>query len=254
MTSSIVDLSIVLPGIAQVTLQDTEHKNTFTQNFIDGLQNAFQKIAEDDTIKTVILTGYDSYFACGGTQESLLHIQKRNIKFTDTDLYSLALKCPVPVIAAMQGHAIGGGFALGMFADLIIFSKESIYTANFMQYGFTPGMGATLVLPKKLGPSIGIEMLLTANRYYGGDLLKRGITYPVLPRSEVLPYALRLAKSLAQKPRKSLVTLKSHLVSEYREELPSYIDKEAAMHEVTFHLPEVKTLIESLYGKTVDSM
>jgi polyketide biosynthesis enoyl-CoA hydratase PksI len=155
----------------------------------------------------------------------------------------------VPVIAAMQGHGIGGGFVLGMFADFTILARESVYTANFMKYGFTPGMGSTYILPKKLGISLAEEMMLTAGTYRGEDLQKRGVPFQVLPRESVLPQALELAATLAEKPRLSLVTLKDHLVAPLREQLPRFIEQELAMHQLTFHQPEVKQRIDAVFGK-----
>ncbi|WP_107402086.1 polyketide synthase [Streptomyces oceani] len=233
--------------VVQITMQDREHKNTFSGRLITGLSEAFERVRADGQCKAVVLTGYENYFASGGTKESLLQIQDRKISFTDSNIYGLALDCPVPVVSAMQGHGIGGGFAMGLFADFVVLSQESVYTTNFMQYGFTPGMGATLILPRKLGSSLGQEMLLSARTYYGRDLKERGVPFPVLRRAEVLPYAVELAENLAEKPRVSLVTLKDHLVSDLRTQLPSYIEREVAMHEKTFHQPEVRELIQSRY-------
>ena len=148
----------------------------------------------------------------------------------------------------MQGHGIGGGFVLGLFADFVILSRESVYTTNFMKYGFTPGMGATYIIPKKLGLSVGEELLLNAGNYRGADLEKRGVPFPVYARSEVPGQALQLARQLAEKPRLSLMTLKAHLVAPMRQELPGIIAQEVAMHEKNFHQPEVKERIISLFG------
>ena len=242
-----VGYTTIRDGVVQITMQDREHKNTFSGRLITGLSEAFERARADGRCKAVILTGYDSYFASGGTKESLLQIQDRKISFTDSNIYGLALDCPVPVISAMQGHGIGGGFAMGLFSDFVVLSQESVYTTNFMQYGFTPGMGATLVLPKKLGFSLGQEMLLSAKTYYGRELKERGVPFPVLRRAEVLSYAVELAENLAEKPRVSLITLKDHLVSDLRAELPSYIEREVAMHDKTFHQPEVRDLIQARY-------
>ncbi len=97
----------------------------------------------------------------------------------------------------MQGHGIGGGLVFGLFADFVLLSRESIYTANFMKYGFTPVTGATYVL----GLGLAEEMLLSARTYRGADLEKRGIQFPVLPGVEVLQNAHQLARDLAEKPR-----------------------------------------------------
>lgn len=248
MSEQIVEIIEIDDGIAVIKMQDKANRNTFSNDLISGLTEAFANIGQRTDIKAVILTGYDSYFSSGGTQEGLRDLFEGKYKFTDKDLYSLALNCPVPVIAAMQGHGIGGGFVLGMFADFVVLSRESIYTTNFMKYGFTPGMGSTFILPEKLGIALAEEMMLTARNYRGEELQKRGIAFSVLPRDEVLPYAIELAKSLADKPRVSLVTLKDHLVASLRAKLPGFIQQEVAMHELTFHQPEVKDRINALFG------
>jgi len=249
MSSDVVQLQEIAPGVVQVTMQDRVHKNTFSEGLVAGLMRAFEHIRSNASYRAVVLTGYDSYFCSGGTQEGLLLLQEGQGKFTDMNIYSVPLDCEIPVISAMQGHGIGGGFVFGMFADCVVLSRESIYTTNFMKYGFTPGMGATYVLPKKLGISLAEEMLLSARTYRGADLEKRGIPFPVLPRAEVLEYAQQLARDLAEKPRVSLITLKSHLVAEIRAQLPAVIEQEVAMHAKTFHLPEVKERIQSVFGK-----
>jgi polyketide biosynthesis enoyl-CoA hydratase PksI len=230
-------------------MQDRVHKNTFSTELVSGLITAFQQIRSNEAYRAVVLTGYDSFFCSGGTQEGLLMLQDGQVKFSDLNLYGLALECELPVISAMQGHGIGGGFVFGLFADCVVLSRESIYTANFMKYGFTPGMGATYMLPKKLGTGLAQEMLFSARTYRGADLEKRGIPFPVLPRLEVLAHAQQLARELAEKPRFSLVTLKSHLVAEMRAQLPAVIEQELAMHEKTFHQPEVKERIQLMFGK-----
>ena len=247
MQAPIVEVTEPEAGIVQVRMHDRVNKNTFTNELIAGLTRAFEDIGSGNH-KAVILTGYDSYFASGGTQEGLRDLYDGKFRFTDKDLYSLALNCPIPVIAAMQGHGIGGGFVMGLFADFVVLARESVYTANFMKYGFTPGMGSTFILPQKLGISLAEEMMLTAATYRGEELQRRGVPFPVLPRDGVLAHALEIARNLAEKPRVSLATLKAHLVAPLREQLPRFIDQEIAMHELTFHRPEVRDRIDALFG------
>lgn len=249
MTQSAVTLHEIEPGIIQLTMQDRVHKNTFSEEMILGLTQSFESIRNNSNSKVAILTGYDNYFSSGGTQEGLLGIHDGKVTFTDANIYSLALECEIPVIAAMQGHGIGGGFVFGLFADFVILSRESIYTTNFMKYGFTPGMGATCILPAKLGLSLAEELLLNAGNYRGVELEKRGVPFPVLPRAEVMGYAYQLARQLAEKPRNSLIILKDHLVATLRKQLPMIIEQEILMHKKTFHQVEVKNRIIALYGK-----
>lgn len=239
----------VSPGVIQLTMQDRTHKNTFSDALISGLHDAFRRVEGSRDCRAVILTGYDTYFCSGGTQDALLALQEGSAEFTDMGIYSAPLLCKVPVIAAMQGHGVGGGFVFGMFADCAVLSRESVYTANFMKYGFTPGMGASYVLPLKLGQSLATEMLLSARSYRGADLERRGVPYPVLRREDVLPHARELARDLADKPREALVELKSRLTSGLRTALPGIVAQELAMHRKTFPQAEVRARIESSFGK-----
>lgn len=245
----VVELIEIGQGIICIKMQDELSKNTFSTELIDGLLQAFETVKLQTQYKVVILTGYDTYFASGGTQDQLLAISEGKAKFTQTDLYSMALNCPIPVISAMQGHGIGGGFAMGMFSDFVIMSRESIYTTNFMKYGFTPGMGATYILPVKLGFSLAQEMLFTARNYRGEELQSRGIPFPVVPRNSVFKHAVELAENLAEKPRIALTSLKDHMVSHLREGLSKVIEQEVQMHEKTFGQPGVKSRINTLFGR-----
>jgi polyketide biosynthesis enoyl-CoA hydratase PksI len=248
MPESVVKVREVRSGVLEIKMHDTASKNTFSTDLVEELMVAFKSTAAQPHYRVVILTGYDSYFASGGTKEGLLFLADGKGKFSDRDFYSLALNCPIPVIAAMQGHGIGGGFVLGMFADFPVLSRESVYTTNFMKYGFTPGMGATFILPQKLGIGLAEEMMIVARTYRGEELQKRGMTFPVLPRAQIMEYVLELAATIAEKPRISLITLKDHLVGPLRAGLPAVIQQEVAMHEKTFHRPEVKERIEALFG------
>ncbi|MFF2652409.1 polyketide synthase [Streptomyces sp. NPDC058045] len=249
--SGVVTLTEPRPGVALVAMEDQENKNTFTDALQIGLGEAFQEIAADERYKAAILTGYGTFFCSGGTREALLTIQAGEGTFQaegHPDVYSLPMDCPIPVISAMQGHAIGGGLSMGLFADFVVLARESIYTANFMKYGFTPGFGSTRIFPEKLGTALGGEFLLTGRTFRGAELAERGVPFPVVPRKEVVPTALALAENLAEKPRTSLVMLKRHLTSGLRADLPGVVERELAMHEVTFHQPEVKNLLMSRYG------
>ena len=248
MQQSAVEVSDVSSGVVQITMQDRDSKNTFSPALAVGLIEAFARVSENEAYKAVVLTGYDRYFASGGTQAGLLSLHEGHGNFAAVNLYSLALECPVPVISAMQGHGIGGGFVMGLFADFVVLGRENVYTTNFMKYGFTPGMGATLIVPAKLGLALGHEMLMTANTYRGADLERRGVPFRVIPHAQVLGVARELAVDLAQKPRNSLVLLKNHLAAGLRRELPTVIEQEIEMHEATFHSAETRDRIIALFG------
>lgn len=246
--TKVVTLTYPEPTIAVVEMADRAARNTFSHALMEGLMHTFESIQRNNEIKVVVIHGYENYFCCGGTQEELLKIFEGKITFADLSFYRLLLDCEVPTISAMQGHGIGGGLAFGCYADFIIMAEEALYSANFMRYGFTPGMGATYMIPRKFGELLGGEMLYSANNFHGGKLRERGIPATVVRKQEVIPTALRLASDLAEKPRTSLKLLKAHLTQVIKAELPTIIEQELAMHEVSFAQPEVREKIETLFG------
>ena len=235
-------------AIAIVSMEEREFKNTFSTRFKHGLLEVFDAIANEPAVKVVVIQGYDPYFCCGGTQEELIGILEGKLSFTDLNFFDLLLRCEVPVIAAMSGHALGGGLVFGSYADIIVMAEECIYSTNFMKYGFTPGMGATYIIPKKFGEALGTEMLLSAESYHGVALKQRGAPFRIVKKREVFATAMKLAKALADKPRLSLTLLKRHMARQIRAELPDVIEKELAMHDLTFAQEEVRARIETLFG------
>ncbi|MEX2631027.1 MAG: SDR family NAD(P)-dependent oxidoreductase [Tistlia sp.] len=231
--SAVVTLEAYPDGVAVMTLCERASRNTFSPAFVEGVLEAFERIDGDPGLKVVVLTGFESYFACGGTREGLLAIQGGRARFTDEQSYSRPLACEIPVIAAMQGHAIGAGWAMGLFCDAAVYSEESVYQSPYMLYGFTPGAGSTRVFPERLGAGLGREVLLTAREYQGRELRARGLG-PVLPRREVLGHALALAHRLASSSRQALVEDKRSRSAALRASLPAVFERELALHDRTF--------------------
>jgi acyl transferase domain-containing protein/enoyl-CoA hydratase/carnithine racemase/acyl carrier protein/NAD(P)-dependent dehydrogenase (short-subunit alcohol dehydrogenase family) len=234
LASDVVALESYANGVVVVKLCDRTSKNASSPEFVRGVLEAFAHINDTPEYKVAVLTGYDHYFACGGTREGLLAIQRGKARFTDEQSYSMPLACEIPVIAAMQGHAIGAGWAMGLFCDWAVYSEESVYQSPYLLYGFTPGAGSTLIFPERLGHDLSREALLTAREFRGRELKQRGIDMPVLPRNEVLGYALALANHLASSGRQELVRQKNRRSRPIRERLQAAFAQELAMHDKTF--------------------
>ena len=221
-------------GVRVVRMVEREAKNMFSPALIEGIETAFAHLETDADCRAVVLSGFDTYFACGGTRESLLAIQQGKASFTDTRLYQLPMSCRVPVYAAMQGHGIGGGWSFGMFADVRLFSAESRYISPYMRYGFTPGAGSTLIFPTTLGLDLAREVLLTASEYTGRELGERGMHDACLPRADILDHALALADALADRPAAEVAVLKHHFSVPSLAAIEAVYSRELDMHARSF--------------------
>lgn len=243
-----VKLEIIDGSIAYVKIDDLKNRNMFSSYVISGLLYQFDQIKKNPNIKVIVLSGTDNVFCMGGTQEQLMSISSRKGNFTDVPfLYSGLLELDLPVISAMQGHASGGGMIFGLLADIVILSDESVYSASFMKYGFTPGMGATYVLKERFGGNIATEMMFTAKSYTGEELQQRGASVLVKKKADVVNEAVKLARSLSKKNLNSLKVLKRELANRILVELPDIIDRELKMHDKTFHSDEVRQAIDYYY-------
>lgn len=247
--NDVIKLHYLNNVIAVVAMEDRESKNTFSSAFITGLYEAFDAIEKNTELKVVVIHGYENYFCCGGTQEELLKLSSGVGTFADLAFYRLLLDCKIPVISAMQGHALGGGLAFGCFADLIVMAQEAFYATNFMKYGFTPGFGSTYIVPRKFNKTIAYTMLMSAQNYQGVILKELGVTNHFAKKADVIPAAIAMAEDISHKSRATLIATKELLTRCDRIELPKYIEQELAMHAISFKLPEVKEKIEKLFGR-----
>lgn len=249
MSGEVVKVSLK-KHIAVVAMEDRESGNTFTERLMRELTESFAAISQNPDVKVVVLHGYDNFF-CSGSPKKILFQAIDNPNFKrDIYVYELLLKCELPVISAMQGHALGAGFAFGAYADIIVMGEECIYSANFMKYGFTPDSGASYIIPEKFGKTLGNEMLFRAENYFGRDLKARGVQAKIVPKKDVISTAIKFAEDLADKPLLSLKLLKQHLIDRIRLKIDKAAAEEVKMQDITFTQPEVAERIEKLFGGT----
>ena len=230
-------------GVAVVTMADAAGKNAMSVQFVHELMAAFDEVEAWPALKVVVLAGDDEVFCSGASLEMLEQLVEGNVAPTEIVLPKRVLDICVPVVAAMSGHAIGGGLALGLCADVVIAALGSRYGCSFMNMGFTPGMGMTKLLEHVTTPAVAHEMLLTGEPKKGRWLAARGAFNAVLPKAEVLPRALQTAARIAEKPRLSLELLRRSLTIERRQAFESTHTIESLMHRLSFAQPEVLGLI-----------
>jgi polyketide biosynthesis enoyl-CoA hydratase PksI len=231
-------------GVAIVRMDDGT-TNALSHAFVDMLCNAFARISRDARVHAVVLAGRTDYFSSGAAADVLDDLVARRREPTDLLLPRVLLECPVPCIAAMEGHAIGGGFALGVAADLVVLAAESRYCLNFTTLGFSPGMGTTRLLEHVLTPAVAHELLYTGEARRGRDFT--GMNH-IVPRSEVLPRARDLAARIADKPRLATTLLKRTLSLPRRLAFETARTHEALMHQLTF--PDAAPLVAEIFERT----
>jgi polyketide biosynthesis enoyl-CoA hydratase PksI len=243
----LVRLTTSADGIATVEMADRANRNAFSECFVEELKQSLDASADDPRTKVVVLVGLDDVFAAGATREMLGRLARGEVAPTDIVLTKSLLDIPVPTISAMEGHATGGGLALGFAADIIVLSKESRYGASFMNMGFTPGMGITRLLEHALSAAVAHELLYTGEFRRGSELADKGGINHVLPKIRVRAKAFDIAAQIAEKPRRSLELLKRSLSIGRRKAFEESQTIESLMHAITFSQRDIAERIENEY-------
>jgi polyketide biosynthesis enoyl-CoA hydratase PksI len=238
-SNEFASLSINAEGIAVLRMCDEKTGNALSEAMVHRLEALFTDIANHDEIKVVILAGLPDYFCSGASRDVLLKLAENQIEPNELTLPRHVLRISVPTIAAMEGHAIGGGLALGICCDIILIAPESSYSCPFMNYGFTPGMGTTRLLEHVVSPAIAHEMLFTGRPFKGAHFEHRGGFNHVVPRSELWKRTMDIAERIAEKPRAALVLLKANLIAGRRKIYEGAFQAETEMHQKTFYEPSV---------------
>ena len=222
----------ITDGVARVVLADPASANALGETMVDALRDAFARIDRDPGARVVVLSAEGDTFSSGAPRDLLLRLAAGELRPADIVLPKVLLDCPVPVIAAMAGHATGGGFALGLAADMVFIGGESRYGFTFMNLGFTPGMGTTRLCEHVLSTAVAHELLYSGELRRGASFASSGINH-ILPRERVEPAAIDLASRIAEKPRASLAILKRALSMPRRRAFEESITQESFMHQIT---------------------
>lgn len=186
-------------GVAVVTLDRPEHRNTFTGRMGEELSDAYARCDGDDAVRVVVVTGAGDAFCAGADMDAgEATFERRDAaSFSAMPLAMRASDVRKPVIAAMNGHAIGIGLTLALQCDLRFAAVEGKYGVLQVRRGVMPDCGAHWTLPRLVGLARAADILLTGRRFGGEEACALGVASRALPATEVLPAALETARDMA---------------------------------------------------------
>lgn len=230
------------PGVAVVVLDDPDRRNAMTIDMGEALVETTTALAEDEQLRAVVLTGEPPAFSAGGDLAMLEDYGRRTREegFDATEpmraFYSrfLAVRdLPVPVVAAVNGHAVGAGLCVALACDLRLVADEAKVGLNFSRLGLHPGMGGSWLLPQALGTQRAAELLYTGRLVTGREAAGWGLALESLPADEVLPRALTLASEIAEAAPQVVRQLKETL-TEPAQTLDEALGREARCQAVNY--------------------
>ncbi len=190
-------------GIALVTINRPEKHNALNQQVLTELDRCFRQARQDDDVKGVVLTGAGDKSFCAGADVQ---------QFTELDAYSghrFALygqavfnrieEMPKPVVAAVNGYALGGGFELAMACHLRVAADHAVFGLPEVSLGLIPGFGGTQRLPRLVGRGLAAELILTAERINARRAFEIGLVNRVVPIEHLLDSARELVRAIISK-------------------------------------------------------
>lgn len=188
-------------GVALLRLNRPQARNALNNATRVALAEYFRGFSEDSATRCVVVTGDDKAFAAGADLKEVAALGAREMMQTGIRrLWKAIADCPKPIIAAVNGFALGGGCELAMHADIIVAGKGSKFGQPELGVGVIPGGGGTQRLVRAVGKFRAMKMLLTGEIVDGRQALEMGLASEVVPDAEVLGRALSLAKRIADLP------------------------------------------------------
>ena len=189
----------VADGVATITLHRPEVRNAFGAGMGQALDDAYRRCDADDSIRAVVLTGTPPAFCAGADMTSGGDTFRKQDEstFSAAAVAMPAWKVRKPVIAAVNGHAIGVGFTITLHCDIRFFAADAKYGIVQVRRGVMGDGFSHWTLPRIAGLAGAAEILLTGRMFDGHEAKDLGVCNRVLPNDEVLPAALELARDIA---------------------------------------------------------
>lgn len=196
--SPVVDLHIRANAVAIVRIDRAEAKNALNREIRERLAEIFHSLTRNDGVRVIVLTGGERCFVAGAdirefAQASPIEMYRRHTEV----LWSAIAGCPKPIIAAVNGFALGGGCELAMHCDIIVAGQSARFGQPEVKLGLMPGAGGTQRLIRAVGKFQAMRIALTGCLVSAPEALTMGMVSEVVEDERTLPRALELAAEIA---------------------------------------------------------
>ena len=205
--------------VATITLNRPEVMNALTREMYAELEQSFRDAHGDPDVRCVVLTGAGRAFCSGddvkqimlGEQRDETVTRLRDVRPRPTPAAAAVLECDKPVIAAVNGPAVGWGMDLTLFCDIRIASENAKFGELFIKRGLVADLGGLWRLPRVVGPSKAAELLFTGDVIAAAEAERIGLVSKVVAPDELMPAAMEMAQKIAANPPIALRYMKEGL-------------------------------------------
>ncbi|MEX2628140.1 MAG: enoyl-CoA hydratase/isomerase family protein [Ilumatobacteraceae bacterium] len=214
-------------GVLLLTLDNPGKLNAADGKMHDQLSRIFGTIDADESVRAVVVTGAGEAFSAGGDLDWIAdqvgdYAQTMKVMREAGDIVRTMIDCDTPVVAAINGVAVGAGLAVALMSDVSIIDADARLTDGHVRLGVAAGDHAAVIWPLLCGMAKAKYYLLTADFLDGREAERIGLVSRAVPGDEVLPTALSIAEGLARGPRDAIRMTKRSLNHWLRQALPNF--------------------------------
>jgi enoyl-CoA hydratase/carnithine racemase len=244
--------------LAWVELHRPPH-NFFDHELVKDLADAFEALDQDPACRALVLASEGKSFCAGADFKRRAEVRERE---TDpvgaSSIYREAVRlfaCEKPVVAAIQGAAVGGGLGLALVADFRVVSPDARFSANFVRLGIHPGFGLTHTLPRLIGTQRASLMFLTGRRIHGEEAVAWGLGDVLVASDRLREKAKQLAAEIAEGAplavRSTRMTLRRGLADAVKAQTDHESSEQSWLMRTEDHGEGVRAVAERRQGRFV---
>ena len=228
--------------VALITLHRPEALNALSPELMRELSDAVDSFDANENVGCLVITGSEKAFAAGADikdmkGKSYMDVYKSDFITTDWEAVS---NCRKPVIAAVSGYALGGGCELAMMCDFIIAAENAKFGQPEINLGVIPGAGGTQRLPRFIGKSKAMEMVLTGRMMDAEEAERAGLVSRVVPLDSLVDEAIKVADTIAGLSRPVVMMAKESVNRAYESTLSEGVRFERRLFHSTFATEDQK--------------
>lgn len=251
------DVAIEKQGHVAILEIQRPPNNFFDVDLINALGDAFDAMDRDNDVRCLVLAAQGKNFCAGANFGDRSEQAKRaaRTETTGNPLYTAAVRLfagKKPVIAAVQGAAVGGGFGLAVMPDFRIVTPDARFTANFVKLGFHPGFALTLTLAKLIGQQKANLMFLTGRRIDGETAFQWGladrITTPEKLREDAIAFANEIAENAPLALMSVRATLRGDIAAQAKQQTDHEFVEQYRLQQTEDHREGVRAVAERRPG------
>jgi len=222
----------VADGIGAITLNRPEQMNSLTVALSGELERAILELGSNPGVNVVVIQGAGGNFCAGGDFNEVEMLRSsgpdalRSLFEAFRSACAAIARVEVPVVAAVEGVAMAGGFELMQASDIALVSDDAKIADNHIKFGMIPGGGSTQRLSRLVGRQAALGLLLSGDRMSGVDAVRRGLAYQSFPQAEFSSGVQRFVTDLAGRRREAVISIKRLVYTGIEDALPTGLEHE----------------------------